>query len=299
MNPLGDLALFVAVAELKSFTRAAATLGMPTSTLSTRIAALESSLGLKLLNRSTRIVELTEAGSLYLERCRSIVEAAEEAHQQVRGMVEIPQGLLRMSIEAEIGLRLVAPLIAEFLERYPKVTIDLDLSPRRVDLLGENFDLAIRIGSLPDSGLTVRRLTVLQAGLYASPTYLDRHGTPAHPSALAEHARIRLLHQGDRGEWRLTREAETIEINGSFLVSANNMAMILQLARLGIGIAVLDDLIASEDVRTGVLRPVLPDWRLLPSAVSIITPSRLLPAKTRIFINMLTERLSEVTGLTP
>ena len=299
MNPLGDLALFVAVAELKSFTRAAATLGMPTSTLSTRIAALEFSLGLKLLNRSTRIVELTEAGSLYLERCRSIVEAAEEAHQQVRGMVEIPQGLLRMSVEAEIGLRLVAPLIAEFLERHPRVTIDLDLSPRRVDLLGENFDLAIRIGSLPDSGLTVRRLTVLRAGLYASPTYLDRHGTPDHPSALAEHARIRLLHQGDRGEWRLTRDTEAVEITGSCLVSANNMAMILQLARLGIGIAVLDDLIASEDVRSGVLRPVLSDWSMPPSAVSIITPSRLLPAKTRIFINMLTERLSEVTGLTP
>jgi DNA-binding transcriptional LysR family regulator len=299
MDHLRDLALFVAVAEAKSFTKAAALLGVPTSTLSRRIAELEASMELKLLVRSTRQMELTEAGALYLSLGEGIVAAAREAHQQVRGLAERPQGTLRMSIEAEIGPRLVAPVLAEYLERYPEVRIDLDLSPRRVDLLTEGFNLALRIGRLPDSGLTVRRLAMLSASLYAAPSYIKRRGKPMHPGDLLEHERIHLLHKGDRGEWRLMKGDEVIEVPSNSVLCANNMTMIRHLARLGVGIAVVDDLMASEDVNHGLLQTVLPGWTLEPMPISILTPTRLLAAKTRAFVDLLAQRVTGMVGLTP
>ena len=298
MDHLRDLSLFVAVAETKSFTKAAAQLGVPTSTLSRRIAELETSMELKLLVRSTRQVELTEAGALYLSLGEGIVAAAREAHQQVRGLVEKPQGMLRISVEAEIGPRLVAPVIAEYLDLYPDVRIDLDLSPRRVDLLAEGFNLALRIGKLPDSALTVRRLAMLSASLYAAPSYVKRRGLPSHPAELAGHARIHLLHKGDRGEWRLMNGAEMVEIPSDSVLCANNMSMIRHLARLGVGVAVVDDLMASEDVDRGHLQPVLPGWTLEPMPISMLTPTRLLAAKTRAFIDLLARRVTGVVGLT-
>jgi len=299
MDHLRDLALFVAVAETKSFTKAATLLGVPTSTLSRRIAELEASMELKLLVRSTRQVELTEAGALYLSLGEGIVAAAREAHQQVRGLAEKPQGTLRMSIEAEIGPRLVAPVLAEYLERYPEVRIDLDLSPRRVDLLAEGFNLALRIGRLPDSGLTVRRLAMLSASLYAAPSYIARRGRPTHPADLLEHERIHLLHKGDHGEWRLMQGDEVIEVPANGVQCANNMTMIRHLARLGVGIAVVDDLMASEDVERGLLQTVVPGWTLEPMPISILTPSRLLAAKTRAFVDLLSQRVTGMVGLIP
>ncbi len=297
MDHLRDLALFVAVAETRSFTKASAMLGVPPSTVSRRIAELESSMDLKLLVRSTRQVELTEAGALYLSLGEGIVAAAREAHQQVRGLAEKPQGTLRLSVEAEVGSRLVAPVLAEYLERYPDIRIDLDLSPRRVDLLAEGFHLALRIGKLPDSGLIVRRLARLSAGLYAAPSYIARRGRPEHPADLLKHARIHLLHRGDRGEWRMMRGDEAIEVPSGGILSANNMTMIRHLARLGVGIAVVDDLMASEDVERGLLEKVIPDWTLESMPVSVVTPTRLLAAKTRVFIELLAQHAVGMVGL--
>ncbi len=297
MDELRDLALFVAVARSRSFSRAAAVVGVPTSTLSRRIAALEASLGLKLLARTTRIVELTEAGVIYLARCEAIVEAAREAHQHVRGLLDEPRGVLRLSVEAEIGPRLVAPVLAAYLERFPGMRLDLDLSPRRVDLVAEGFDLAIRLGVLPDSTLTVRRLAGLSASLFAAPAYLERHGVPEHPAALAGHRRIHLLHKGDRGEWRLSDGAEHVEVAATDALCANNMTMIRHLARLGVGIAVVDALMARDDVDAGVLVPVLPGWTLAPVAISVVLPDRILPTKTRVFVDMLTAAISGTVGL--
>jgi DNA-binding transcriptional LysR family regulator len=294
-----DLALFVAVAEARSFTRAAAKLSIPTSSLSRRIAELESSLGIRLFHRTTRRVELTEAGTLYLERCQRIIEAAQDARAQLRGLADTPQGLLRVSAEAEVGPRLVAPLVAEFLAQYPGVTLDLDLSPRRVDLLAEGYDVAVRLGRLPDSALTVRRLALLRVSLYAAPDYLARHGAPTHPDDLVRHARIHLMHQGDSGDWPLTRDGETVEVRAGGLVSANNMTMVRHLARLGVGIAVLDEVMAGEDVSQGTLRPVLEGWTLPPVALSVLTPSRLLPAKTRRFVEMLARRTAGLVSIGP
>ena len=186
----------------------------------------------------------------------------------------------------------MAPVLAEYLERYPEVRIELDLSPRRVDLLAEGFHLALRIGRLPDSGLTVRRLAMLGASLYAAPSYVERRGQPEHPADLAGHGRIHLLHKGDNGGWRLIKGCEVIEVPSNGLLSANNMTMIRHLARLGVGIAVVDDLMASEDVDRGHLQKILPGWALEPLPLSILTPTRLLAAKTRAFVDLLARRAS-------
>ena len=178
---LGNLELFVAVGRTRSFSRAAQSLGLPTSTVSRRIAELERSLKLQLFVRTTRRVELTEVAHRLLDRCESIVEAAREARAEVLGLAAHPNGLLRISIEADVGSVLIAPTIAELAQRFPEIIVELDLSPRRVDLIAEGFDFAIRLGALPDSSLVVRQIASLKVGLYAAPSYLKRRGTPRSP----------------------------------------------------------------------------------------------------------------------
>jgi DNA-binding transcriptional LysR family regulator len=301
MDHLRDLSLFVAVARLGSFTKAAARLAIPVSSLSRRIAALEMAIGLKLFNRSTRAVALTEAGELYLVRCENILAAVDEAHWDIHGLLGVPRGVLRLSVDAEIGSRLVAPVIAAYSRRFPDMQIEIDLSARRIDLLNENFDLAVRIGSLPDSQLRVRRLATLQGKLYAAPAYLEQTGAPAHPRDLSDHRRIHLLHQADRGEWHLFNASGTDrhEIAADSVITANNMAMIRQLAILGLGIAVLDEGMALDAVACGDLEAVLPDWALPGVALSVITPDRNAPAKTRLFVTLLAEHVSGSVGLQP
>ncbi|GAC1340501.1 MAG: LysR family transcriptional regulator [Acetobacteraceae bacterium] len=297
MDDLRDLSLFVAVAESHSFTRASSRLGIPTSTVSRRIADLESSLGFRLFNRTTRTVELTEAGRLYFGRCQAIVEEARNARDEMRAQLGSPQGLLRISVETEVGPRLVRPVIKDYLGRYPRVSIELDVSPRRVDLVAEGFDIVLRIGRLSDSSLTVRRLAVLGAHLFAAPGYLQRHGTPADPSALATHRRIHLIHRGDDGAWSLSRQGETFEVKNNGGLSTNSMSMARSFALDQLGIAVLDEFLAFDDVRTGELVRVLADWCLRKYPISVLTPSRFVPIKSRLFMDLLTDQIATTPGL--
>ena len=290
---LGNLELFVAVGRTRSFSRAAQSLGLPTSTVSRRIAELERSLKLQLFVRTTRRVELTEVAHRLLDRCESIVEAAREARAEVLGLATHPNGLLRISIEADVGTVLIAPTIAELAQKFPEITVELDLSPRRVDLIAEGFDFAIRLGTLPDSSLVVRQIASLKVGLYAAPTYLKRHGTPRSPEELKSHSRLHLMHVNDPGNWYLSagRRKAVVERRGA-LISANNMTMLRSLLRLGLGIGVMDQVMAAEDLSSGTLVRVLPVWSLPPVAVSLLTTGRLIPAKTRVFIDLLTQRFS-------
>ena len=187
MELLNDMALFVDVAQARSFRRAADATGVPSSTLSRRISALEKAIGLRLLHRTTRKVELTEAGQLYYERCRRIVEEARLAHEQLGEMQAQPSGTLRASLPVDFATTYLAPLIAEFAGLYPGIAFDLDLTPRRVDLVAEPFDVAIRMGELHDSNLIARLLAKLSVQAYASPRYLEISGEPKHPSDLAQH----------------------------------------------------------------------------------------------------------------
>lgn len=290
MDLLNDMALFVEVAWTRSFRRAAEATGMPNSTLSRRISALEKSIGLRLLHRTTRRVELTEAGQLYYERCRRIVEDARLAHEQLGEMLAQPSGVLRASLPVDFATIYMAPLVAEFARQYPGISFEFDLTPRRVDLIAEPFDVAICMGELPNSNLIARLLAWLSVQAYASPGYLQLAGEPKHPSDLAQHE---CLGFPEAGRWTMHRGAEKVEVEVGGRFQANSVGMFRRLATLDLGVILLPEEIVAEDLSTGRLRRILPDWQGKPTPVYALTETRLLPAKTQCFIEFLQMRLGQ------
>lgn len=289
---LRDMSLFVEVARAKSFRRAAEALGMPSSTLSRRIQALERAIGLRLLHRTTRHIELTEAGQLYFERSRGIVEEARLAHEQLGELVSQPRGVLRVSLPVDFAIVFLAPHLPEFCRRYPGITFEFDLTPRRVDLVAEPFDVAIRMGILTDSHLVGHKITHVQRCLYASPSYLDAHGEPATPDELSRHECLLFPNET---HWTLLRDSSKrqVAVNGRFHL--NNVGMMQRLATYGLGIALLARSSVSDTtgVSTQRLQQVLPDWQATPIEVHALTETRLLPAKAQRFIEYLKEHLAQ------
>ena len=285
-----DLLIFARVAELGSFSRAADQLGLPKSTVSRRLARLEQRVGERLLLRTTRRQTLTEFGTQLLEHAQQVAAevaavTALSAHRQAE-----PSGRLRVSMPSDFANLLLVDALAAFVALHPAISLELDLSPRRVDLLGEGFDLAVRIGDLPDDNLlAARRLAVFASGLYAAPDYLAERGEPQEPADLATHAAVR--HLGSDGEpsiWTLQRGTDRWQGVPPGRLGANSPEVLIRLARAGAGIAAVPDYFAQADVRRGRLRRVLPAW-CLPSPVAwAVFPGRqLMPAKTRVFIDML------------
>jgi DNA-binding transcriptional LysR family regulator len=293
MKRLQGMELFVEVAKTHSFSRAAATLGVPKSTLSRQVAELERSVGLRLLSRTTRKVELTDAGRLYFERCQRIVAEAQIAHEELQKLVDTPAGPLRVNMPADFGTDFLAESFMEFSRRYPDVTFFLDLAnPDHASRVFQTCDVSIEIGDLPDSTQIARLLGMLPAHLYASRDYLEKHGEPKHPSDLTRHECIEFRAEGAGRvtRWPLTNGEQHIEFTPGNRFSVNGVAMARRLAMLGAGIAVLVGGQLAEQ-QSGQLQRVLPDWQLGPFPVHAVTETRLLPAKTRIFIEFLMERL--------
>ena len=288
-NP-NDLLIFARVAETGSFSRAAERIGLPKSTVSRRIALLEERLGERLMLRTTRRFTLTEFGNQLLEHARQVaaevdaVKALSE-HRQAR-----PSGRLRVSMPSDFATLLLTDMLAAFVALHPAVSLELDLSPRRVDLLGENFDIAVRMGDLPDDNLlAARRIAVFPNGLYAAPSYLAERGEPASPDDLVQHDALRLLRiNGEAASWTLIRDKQRWEGVPPGRTTANSPELLIRLARAGVGIAAVPDHFAAPSVRQGELRRVLPDWNLpLHTAWAVFPGRRLMPAKTRAFIDML------------
>lgn len=287
---LNDMALFVEVVKARGFRRAAEAVGIPNSTLSRRIGELEKAIGLRLLRRTTRKIELTEAGRIYFERCKRIVDEAKLAHEQLGEMLEQPSGVLRASLPVDFANTYLAPLIAEFACRHPGISFDLDLTPRLVDLVSEPFDVAIRMGTPPDSTLIARQLATLPCYLYASPRYLEQAGEPAHPRDLARHECLG-YRLPKANLWTLHNAEESVEVAVGGRFQLNSVELIRRLASLDLGIAVLPAEIAAEDLDHGRLRRILPGWQGPLVPVYAMTETRLLPAKTQRFIEFLSERL--------
>ena len=294
-----DLLIFARVAEAGSFSRAAERIGLPKSTVSRRIALLEERLGERLMLRTTRRLTLTEFGNQLLEHARQVaaevdsVKALSE-HRQAR-----PSGRLRVSMPNDFATLWLTDMLAAFIAMHPAVSLELDLSPRRVDLLGENFDLAVRMGDLPDDSLlAARRIAVFPSGLYAAPGYLAERGEPATPDDLVQHDALRLLRiNGEAASWTLLRDKQRWEGVPPGRTTANSPELLIRLACAGVGIAAVPDHFAAPSVRQGELRRVLPDW-CLPShtAWAVFPGRRLMPAKTRAFIDMLEIALAGVHG---
>jgi len=294
---LSHMHLFVEVARTKSFRRAADALDMPNSTLSRHIAALEKKIGLRLLNRSTRKVELTEAGEVYFKRCQSIVEEARIAHESLLDVAERPTGTLRVSMPADLATGYLAPIIADFAKAYPLIAFEFDLSPRPIDLHAEPFDLAIRIGPPPTtpSTLIARPIALLPRYLYASPAYLRSAAPLTHPKDLDQHVVCVVEGAGrlGRAEGTFYRGGESVSVTIGTRFAMNSVALSRALAIQSVGLAVLNHVLALDDVQSGRLVRVLPDWHLAPVQVHAVTETRLLPARVRLFIDFLKAQLSE------
>ena len=291
---LHDIALFVEVVRSGGFTRAADRLAMPLSSLSRRVAALERDIGVRLLHRTTRRVVVTEAGQAYYNRCSGLVDEARNAHRDLQALTSVPRGRLRVSCSPDFGAAFIVPALPAFRHRFDEVDVDLDYLSRRADLLTDPIDVAIRMGPLEDSTLIARPLASLRVGLYAAPAYLARRPGPRSAHDLSRHACLAMHGHRDRTSWTVVKglRRERVEIAGPF--SANSMGALHALAIAGFGIVSLDAIVAANDVANGRLVPVLPGWRFDRVPVHALVPSRLMPAKTRVFVDYLSERLAEI-----
>ncbi|WP_017525579.1 LysR family transcriptional regulator [Pusillimonas noertemannii] len=292
-----DLILFAHVIEAGSFSQAADRLDMPKSTLSRRITQLENQLGERLLTRSTRKLTITDFGERILEHARRLQDETEAARSLALHRQVIPQGTLRVSLPPEFNQLSVVPLVCAFRREYPQVRLELDLSARRVDLIAERFDVAVRIaGRLPDdSTLIARQVATLRNLLYASPRYLARHGTPREPAELAGHTGLIVIpSSGEAQPWRLTRGAEHWEGMLETPLSCNSLGLQQALAIEGVGIVGLSERFAHPHVDSGALVPVLPEWSLPTMTVWCVMPGRrLLPERTRAFVELFRKTLDE------
>ncbi len=285
-----DLLLFARIAEAGSLSAAALRLALPKSTVSRRLAALEAQLGERLIQRTTRRLTLTDIGHAVLEHARQVVDETEAAAALAQHRQAQPSGRLRISMPADFATTVLGPLLARFVQDHPAIALELDLSPRRVDLIGENFDLALRMGELADDAtLAARRIATFSNGLYASPAYLKRRGRPRDPDELLAHDTLRILtRSGEPAPWILSRGGERCELAPPARATANAPDLLTLLARQGAGITAVADHFAEPHVLAGELVPVLPEWDLPGAPAWAVFPGRrLMPARTRVFLDAL------------
>lgn len=295
LNP-NDLLIYARVADAGSFSKAAERLGLPKSTVSRRVALLEEQLGERLMMRSTRRSSFTEFGLQLLEHARQVAAevdavAALSEHRQVQ-----PTGRLRVSMPSEMATLLLEEMLAAFVTMHPAVSLELDLSPRRVDLLAEGFDIALRIGELQDDAtLVARKLAKLSNGLYASPGYLAEHGEPKLPQELQHHKGVLLMRRNNEHlNWTLHNGEDRWEGLPQSAFAANSPGLLVRMAAANCGIVAVLDQFAQSRVKTGELQRVLPSWCLPPdTAWAVFAGRRLMPTKTRAFIEMLHAALGD------
>jgi len=289
-----QLHVFAGVVEAGSFTRAGKRLGMPKSTVSARVAALEEHLGVRLLNRTTRKVSLTEAGADFYERCRGIVADVEEAERSVTEHQVSPRGTLRVTTPVELTSAYLGSIAAAYCARYPEVELDIVSTDRVVDLVDEGFEVGVRMGTLPDSSLIARRLAGIGNLLFASPRYLRARGEPKSPEQLASHDCVLFTSPNEPTVWRLTRgDGKRAEVEVSGRLSINSLDAVCDAVVADGGIAFLPSYMAKSLEDEGLLQRVLPGWRGREVGLYIVFPSnRHMSAKVRSFVDFLTHELS-------
>jgi len=292
MDRLSEMEAFVTVVDAGGFTDAARRLGLSKSAVSKHVSALEARLGARLLNRTTRRVGPTEIGVAYYDRAARVLADAAEADAMAASMQGAPRGELRVSAPVSFGLTHLAPAVSAFLCAYPEVSARVALDDRFVELVAEGFDLAVRIGDLPDSTLKARRLAETALHLVAAPAYLARAGAPAAVEALAEHELLHYANLSSGGLWRLRgpKGAErTVRAQGRLTV--NNGDALLQAAEQGLGVALSPAFIAGPSLRAGRVVEILPQARPAPLGVWAVWPAGRFPApKLRAVVDFLAER---------
>ncbi|HEX8441395.1 LysR family transcriptional regulator [Archangium sp.] len=287
---LDDMLVFAEVVGAGGITAAATRLGLRKSTVSRRLAALEERLGTRLLERNTRRLRLTESGREYHAHCARLVAEARAVNRAVSESRGTPHGTLRVATFSLLG-ELLAPVIAEFLLRHPQVRVEVSLAQAHVDLVAEEYDLALRPGPLLDSSLKARRLGQVRTGYYASPAYLTRRGTPQSPDELAGHECVLVAEPGTEEVWFFSgpRGARTVPVSGRLQVPSVRAGHAA--ARAGLGLVRLPTVLVADDVRAGVLVPVLETVTPPGLVIYAVYPSgRQLPPKVRVFLETLAQR---------
>jgi DNA-binding transcriptional LysR family regulator len=288
------MGVFAKVVEAGSFVAAARHFGLSPAMVSKHVQTIEDRLGVRLLNRTTRQVSPTEVGQDYYERCLKILAELEEAERTASHLQTTARGLLKVTASFTYGIARLTPAIAGYLAKYPHVSVELSLNDRHVDLLAEGFDLAVRMGSLPDSSLIARRLGHAQMMLCASPAYLERFGTPRTPQDLTRHHCLLHTYATSRGVWHFVDpdgKEQVVHVSGRFL--ANNGDALRTLAIKGDGIVQLPGFVVEQDIAAGRLVALLPAWKSVEIPIHAVYPhSRHLSAKIRTFVDFLAAELA-------
>jgi DNA-binding transcriptional LysR family regulator len=270
---LNDIAVFVAVVEARSFTKAGKQLGLPRSSVSRRVAQLEKRLGARLLQRTTRNLKLTDLGERYYGLCARSLSDIDEAERMILAAQAVPRGRLRITAPGDIGIHFLAPLITEFTRRYPDVQVDVMLTQRVVDLVGEGFDLALRAGPLPDSSLIARRIGGGSRRLVASPSYLERRGSPDKPADLSEHCCIVANDPRSQPTWTLLAKHDQVDVPVDGPIRVNDFSFAAEAAISGAGIAYLPTFLCRDPLADGRLVRILPDYQSAPGSLHVVYPS--------------------------
>ena len=291
MDTLVGVRAFVSVADAESFTKAATRLGLTTQLVSKYVRQLEARLGVQLLNRTTRSVTLTDTGRLYLSRCRNLIEQFDEMDSLVREQQGGLSGRIRLTAPTGYGQMMVTPALADFQALHPDIEFDFNLTDRRVSIVEEGYDFAVRIGQAQDSSLTMRKLIDMPILVCASPAYLEERGEPQHPLALSTHECLINNDLIDPGIWRFQEDGEPLSVKVSGRFSVNQPRALADLACLGRGIAALPAYVIAKDIRQGRLRALLSEFSAPASSVYALYPSRrYLTRRVKALLDFLSDR---------
>jgi DNA-binding transcriptional LysR family regulator len=290
------LAIFAKVVELRSFAAAASELALSKATVSKAVGRLEERLGARLFNRTSRRLALTDAGERLSERAARLLADGETAESEALAQSAAPRGHVRLAVPMTFGVKAVAPLLPDFLEEYPEVSIDLHLSDATVDLIGEGFDAGLRIARLPDSSLIARRLCGMPRYTVAAPSYLKRHGRPTHPMQLAQHRCFGYAYLSTPHVWHYTNSAgEQASVRPAGPLRVNNGEALMPALLAGLGIADLPEFIVGEAIAAGDVEVILKGWKQAEGAVHLVTPpGGHRPARVEVLADFLTRRFAKV-----
>jgi DNA-binding transcriptional LysR family regulator len=267
------LAIFAKVVELRSFAAAASELALSKPTVSKAVSRLEERLGARLFNRTSRRLALTDAGQKLSARAARLLADGETIENEALSQAVAPRGLVRLAVPMTFGVKVVAPILPEFLKQYPDVSIDLHLSDAMVDLIGDGFDAGLRIASLPDSSLIARRLCAMPRYTVAAPAYLKKYGRPTHPMHLAQHRCFAYAYLSTPNVWHYTNAAgEQASVRPAGPLRVNNGEAVLPALLAGLGIADLPDFIVGEAIASGEVEVILKGWKQTEGAVHLVMP---------------------------
>src|ERR1700690_3318887 len=266
-------AIFAKVVELRSFAGAASELSLSKATVSKAVTRLEMRLGARLFNRTSRRLALTDAGQKLSEHARRLLADGEAAENEALAQSVAPRGLVRLAVPMTFGVKAVAPILPDFLEQYPDVSIDLHLSDAMVDLIGDGFDAGLRIARLPDSSLIARRLCAMPRHTVAAPSYLKRHGRPTHPMHLAEHRCFGYAYLSTADVWHYSNAAgEQASVRPAGPLRVNNGEALIPALLAGLGIGALPDFLVGDAIASGEVEVILKGWKQTEGAVHLLTP---------------------------